>query len=341
MLTWRLWAAAAATTLLAATAVRADDAPMAIIVGSAQTEAGPGKAHAATAVQSEYWLGVFASRPAPALRAQLKLPKDQGLLVEALEPESPAAKAGLQQHDILLKGNDKPLADVGDLLQLIDHVRDGNLDLELLRAGKREIVTVTPAKRPANERGGLWISNSEGPAARSLNIGPNFMEGGPLEFRVIRPGQILPPGGPLPGLPGVATANVEVTVYTNAKLADGSKVEITQHGSEPAKVVVTHGKDKWEGTSTDLSKVPEKIRPEVEGLLPPALDHNRFFTRTGEGTMTIVGSAVAAPGFPKQRMIAPDVEKRLGEMQKQIDELRHSLDALQKNTQEKATPKPE
>ena len=49
-----------------------------------------------------------------------------------------------------------------------------------------------------------------------------------------------------------------------------------RHGAEPAKVVVTHDKDKWEGTSSDLSKIPEKIRPEVEKLLHPAFDHNRM-----------------------------------------------------------------
>ena len=60
-------------------------------------------------------------------------------------------------------------------------------------------------------------------------------------------------------------------------MADGSKVEITRHGGEPAKVVVTHDKDKWEGTSSDLSKIPEKIRPEVEKLLHPAFDPCAFW----------------------------------------------------------------
>ena len=107
------------------------------------------------------------------------------------------------------------------------------------------------------------------------NLGPNLMEGRPLEFRIIRPGQILPPGGPMTSLPGGGHATMEIIVHAKTKLADGSKVEITRHGAEPAKVVVTHDKDKWEGTSGDLSKIPEKIRPEVEKLLHPAFDHMR------------------------------------------------------------------
>ena len=289
-------------------------------------------------MRSEYWLGVIASPPSPALRAQLKLPKDQGLLVEGLQPGSPAAKAGIEQYDILLKGNDKPLTGLHDLLHTINQVKDGKLTLDLLRAGKHETVTVTPTKRPAHEpgeMGGLWIP--EGAAARSLNVGPNFMAGGPLEFRVIRPGQIVPPGGAVPGLPGMG--KMEFAIHS--KLADGSKVEITEHGAEPAKVLVTHDKDKWEGTSADLSKIPEKIRPEVEKLLHPAFDHNRFFAKTGEGTVTIVGDAAYAPGLPGPLAVSPEIEKRLNTMQKQLDELRRSVDALQDKAKEKSGAKPE
>ncbi|MGO9114601.1 MAG: S1C family serine protease [Thermoguttaceae bacterium] len=340
MLTWKRFAAAAAIALIAAAAARADDEPTAVAAGSAQAETAPGEAQGAWTMRSEYWLGMFASRISPALQSQLRLPKDQGLLVEALQPESPAVKAGLQQYDILLKGNDKPLTDRSDLLQLIDQVKDGTLTLDLLRAGKHETVRVVPAKRPAHEPGGPWIP--EGATAGGLRAGRNFMEGGPLEFRVIRPGQILPPGDPMTNHPGGGPKSLDILTLQTT-LADGSKLEITQHGSEQAKVVVTHDKDKWEGTSSDLSKIPEKIRPEVERLLQPVFDHNRIFSKLGEGTMTFVGSAVAAPGFSGHSAVPPDVEKRLGEMQRQIDELRQSVDALQSNTnnKSKSTPKSE
>ena len=54
----------------------------------------------------------------------------------------------------------------------------------------------------------------------------------------------------------------------------------------------------------------------------------------------IFDDAVAAPGIPGQLMIPRDVEKRLGEMQKQIDELRQSVDAF-KGKARKASEKPE
>jgi membrane-associated protease RseP (regulator of RpoE activity) len=330
MLAWKL-AAAAATVLLAATAARPDEAPPATGVGAVQTEAGSGAAPTVSAERGEYWLGLFASRPSPALQAHLKLPNSEGLLVEALQPASPAAKAGLEQYDVLLKGNGKPLADVGDLVRLINQVKGGKLTLELLRAGKRETVTVTPAKRPAHGPvemvPRLWVP--EGAILGGMRkFDPNLVEGQSLEFQIIRPGQILPPGSPMPPQPGGGPTSVEITVQTKAKLADGSKVEITRHGAEPAKVVVTHDKDKWEGTSGDLSKIPEKIRPEVEKLLRTAFDHFHVLA-------TPSGPAISSGNG------RPDVEKRLSEMQKQIDELRQSIKALRSSAKSKAAAKPE
>ena len=67
----------------------------------------------------------------------------------------------------MLKGNDKPLTSFDDLMQLIDQVKDGKLTLELLRAGKHETVTVTPAKRPAHEPGGMGGLRLPNPTRRS------------------------------------------------------------------------------------------------------------------------------------------------------------------------------
>ena len=365
MLKWKPLTAIAAAALLAATVARADDATMAIVVDAAMAAPAPGKAgdvptghaeyrleplagrvtildqsHIVSKDRGEYWLGVFVSRASAALQAQLKLPKDQGLLVEALQPASPAAMAGIQQYDIVLKGNDKPLSDLDDLIKLINQVKEGKLTLDLLRAGKHETVIVTPAKRPANEpgeMGGMWLPKSEA-AERGLyqNLDPNFMGGQPMEFHIVHPGQILPPGGPLTVIPGGEPTTMEIVVRATSKLVDGSKVEITRHGAEPAKVVVTHDKEKWEGTSGDLSKIPEKLRPEVEKLLHPAFDHLRVMATSGEpagGNMVYFRGATVPPGLPGQFKVQPDVEKRLSELQKQVDELRRTVEALQSKAQ--------
>ena len=42
-------------------------------------------------------------------RKKLELPDDQGLTVNAVLPESPAAKAGIKAQDVILTAGDKPL----------------------------------------------------------------------------------------------------------------------------------------------------------------------------------------------------------------------------------------
>ncbi len=347
MLAWKLGTAAIVTAWFAATVAFADDASMPIVVSSAQAEVAAGEAHGVLADRDEYWLGVIVSRPSPALQAQLKLPKNQGLFVEALQSESPAAKAGVQQYDILLKGNDKTLTDLGDLMQLIHQVKDGKLTMELLRAGKHETVIVTPTKRPEHKLGaamqGLWIPEGAPVLGGIRKVDPNFTEGRPLQFNIIRPGQILPSGGSTPSIPGGASSSVEVMVHVETKLADGSRVEIHGRGVEPAKVLVTHDKEKWEGTSNNLSKIPEKIRPEIEKLLHIFFDRIQIAKPGGPdgGTGIYFGSAVGPTGILNQHMILPDVEKRLNDLQKQIDELRQSVDALPSNAKKKSVPRPD
>jgi hypothetical protein len=260
---------------------------------------------------SEYWLGVMISTPSPEAREKLSLPKDRGLLVENVEPDSPAAKAGLRPHDALMKANDKPLGDLRDLLKLMNQVKEGKLTFDVFREGKHETIVATLAKRPTKDtaEARAWIEK----------LRPKMAPGQPLTFHIVGPGQIVPYG----------LTKLDVTVHTKASLADGSEIEITRHSGDPAKVVVTHDKDQWEGTSADLSKIPENIRPEVERLLGSPAGHMQFFASPDEAmpgnTMTFSGRAPQ----PGEIVAGPNVEKRLGEMQKQIDDLRKQVEALQ------------
>ena len=63
---------------------------------------------------SKYWLGIYCSPVPPALRAHVTLPEKQGLLAMSITKDSPAAKAGIAQYDILLRAGGKPLADPRD-----------------------------------------------------------------------------------------------------------------------------------------------------------------------------------------------------------------------------------
>jgi S1-C subfamily serine protease len=86
----------------------------------------------------------------PALRAAAG--QEGALLVSAVEPESPAAVAGLGLGDALLSVGGVPLAEPGDLLAALEEDRIGlTLPVRLVRAGE---VRELPLTLGARARGG-------------------------------------------------------------------------------------------------------------------------------------------------------------------------------------------
>src|SRR5687768_16620703 len=55
------------------------------------------------------YLGVACSPVSEVLRRQLKLPEGTGLVVDYVEPESPAQTAGIDPHDVLIRLNEQIL----------------------------------------------------------------------------------------------------------------------------------------------------------------------------------------------------------------------------------------
>ncbi|HEX8201687.1 MAG TPA: PDZ domain-containing protein [Isosphaeraceae bacterium] len=154
----------------------------------------------APAGRRAYFIGVSAAPLPDALRSQLGLPEDQGVVAGDVLPESPAAKAGIQPHDILLTVDEKPVRDVEGLVARIQEIEDKTVAVKLLRGGKPKTVEVTPEKRPdslpgrAPER--LRVPRDLPPFGSGIIIGPDGM------VRPARPGQL-----PLPrGLPGALGA---------------------------------------------------------------------------------------------------------------------------------------
>ena len=67
-------------------------------------------------------------------------------------PDSPAAKAGLVQYDVILKADDKKITEVSDLLQAVEAAKDKEMKLEIIHDGQPKTIAVTPAKRPEDAR---------------------------------------------------------------------------------------------------------------------------------------------------------------------------------------------
>lgn len=83
------------------------------------------------------FLGVRTAPVPPSLRPHVDLPKGVGLVVESVEPDSPAAAAGLKQYDILHKLGDQLLINTEQLAALIRlNPPDTEVTLSLIRQGK-------------------------------------------------------------------------------------------------------------------------------------------------------------------------------------------------------------
>jgi len=206
---------------------------------------------------SEYWLGLECYPVEGALRTQLRLPEGQGLVVEDVVPDSPAAEAKVQKHDVLLKAGGKPLATIVDLMAAVDEAQQKKLTLEIIRQAKPKKIEVVPAKRPERAFGQRLLPRPfPAPGNPDLDALRKWYEKAmpearpPMRFRFFQPGMILPPGAPVqPPLPG------------------NMSVAITKQADAPAKISVQRGDQKWEVTEKELDKLPDDVRPHVQRML--------------------------------------------------------------------------
>ncbi|HEX2152228.1 MAG TPA: PDZ domain-containing protein, partial [Stellaceae bacterium] len=85
------------------------------------------------------WLGVAIQGITPAIAKSLGLNPDRpsGALVASVTANSPAAKAGIKQGDVITSAGGQPVKQVGDLPRIVAGTPPGQpLDLTILRGGK-------------------------------------------------------------------------------------------------------------------------------------------------------------------------------------------------------------
>jgi S1-C subfamily serine protease len=98
------------------------------------------------------WLGVAVQgvELAPTIAHRLGLPSPRALAVAGVTPGSPAERAGVQQGDLLVSIEQRPIRGVGDLFAgLPRHAIGQPQQLRLLRHNEILKTVVTPAVAPA------------------------------------------------------------------------------------------------------------------------------------------------------------------------------------------------
>lgn len=139
------------------------------------------------------------------------LPKASGALVNSIEPNGPAARAGIEPGDVILRFDGKPIASSSDLPRIVGLMKPGTrAQADLWRKGQNRTVTVTigefqdervtsakPPSRSAaeatNSRLGIAVSDLSVEQKQQLRVNAGIMvidvrPGGRVD---LRPGDII------------------------------------------------------------------------------------------------------------------------------------------------------
>ncbi|MEQ8211912.1 MAG: PDZ domain-containing protein [Lacipirellulaceae bacterium] len=199
-----------------------------------------------------FWIGIQGRTvQSPVLRTHLQLADDLGVVIEQVVPESPADKAGLRQHDVIIAAAGEPLQDMRALQKLVLADEGKPIELKILRLAKEKTVTVKPAERPADLSVNNAIPNRQG-----------IFGGNPDAARLM---QKMLQGRGLP----------QARIFQDdgnwqAAIPGGVSIQMQRQNGELPKITVKRGDETWEIVGDDakaLEKLPEDLRDTVSKLL--------------------------------------------------------------------------
>ena len=137
-----------------------------------------------------------------------KLDKPEGALISNVDPDGPAAKAGLKAGDVIRKIDGQPIVTAGDLSALVGQSAPGTkVRLDVWRHGQREEIAATlgdankktPAVAKADEAAdkgklGLALRPLEPQEKRAAGVAGGLLvegAGGPAALAGVQPGDVI------------------------------------------------------------------------------------------------------------------------------------------------------
>lgn len=240
------------------------------------------------------FLGVI-SRDLPELLSEhLNLRADEGVLIDSVMPEGPAARAGLETHDIITRVADVPVGDPETLADAITARHPGDvIKLGRIHRGLRDELEVTLGERPLQPQAG---------AARPHQLQELRIDGVPQELveRLQKMVEENAGGFELPGphaeqdlngafremeermrqameridaieIPGNPDHDIKTSRKAKLKVADdeGSVEVMSGDGSREITVRDKAGQIVWSGpwdTEQDKAAPPDDVRERIERL---------------------------------------------------------------------------
>jgi serine protease Do len=113
------------------------------------------------------WLGVESQEVTSGKAKELKLPAERGVLLGRIVPDSPAAKAGLKDNDVITEINGQRVEGEAQFRRMIHEIPAGrSAQFTVWRDGKAQSINVTLGK--SEERGNMWFKTA--PRAFSFQL---------------------------------------------------------------------------------------------------------------------------------------------------------------------------
>jgi serine protease Do len=117
------------------------------------------------------WLGVQVQPVSAGIAESLGMKNATGALVDDAQPDTPAAKAGIQPGDVITAVNGNAIKDSRSLAREISEMGPGSsAKLDILRKGESKTISVTLATMPGDKQASA-ADHDNGPAAGTPRLG--------------------------------------------------------------------------------------------------------------------------------------------------------------------------
>jgi serine protease Do len=115
------------------------------------------------------WLGVETHEVTPDSAKELKLPAERGVVVGRIVPDSPAAKAGLKEKDVITDLNGQRVEGSAQFRRMIHEIPAGRgVQLTVWRDGRTQTLSATLGK--AEEGNRVWMNEVPTPGAFAFHM---------------------------------------------------------------------------------------------------------------------------------------------------------------------------
>ncbi len=317
----------------------------------------PGSPQAMPGQVGQYWIGLFVEPVAAEQRKKLEVPDDRGLAVQAVSPESPAAKAGIKAQDVILTAGDRAMKSVPDLVRAVEQAKDKDLVLEIIRDGKKQKITVKPAKRPME---GVAVFQIEGSAIENPPAGAKVrhLPGGGVQV-IIGEANEGPAGKAATGELEIVRQELEKTL-ASARGNMGERIkrqhELAEKAWQAYQKMKSLGEDKktqahelWEQIESLEGQLRQTFEPVVAGLRPapgisvnggvlnlvvPGVPANPGWIQVVPQNPLLPGEWLAGQALPGQPVPGAAVIRSERGQNAALEELRAQVERLRRDVEE-------